>query len=208
MSRFVAALASLVAFAALVLQYVLLANVLAADGHGALFALWRFLGFFTILTNIAVAVVAGAMTLWPGSALAGPRLRLTVATAIAGVGLVYSLALRAQWAPTGWQKLADHALHDVTPALFLLAWWLAGHGRLRFRDCGAAVLAPALYAAYAIARGALDGWYAYWFFDPSKLAPVHMAVSVLALLFVFATIALALIAIDRWLGDLALRSKS
>jgi hypothetical protein len=63
-----------------------------------------------------------------------------------------------------------------------------------------AALSPLGYLAYAMARGAADGWYAYWFLDPSRLSPADMAVSIAALLAAFCLIAAALILADRLLA--------
>ena len=122
------------------------------------------------------------------------------ATSILIVGIVYSVALRALWHPQGLQKLADIALHDVAPLLWLGLWLAAPHPRLAWREIGWALLPPALYAAYALARGAADGWYAYWFLDPSRQNPSELAATIAVMLCAFALLAAALVGIDRWLG--------
>ncbi|MCW5746142.1 MAG: Pr6Pr family membrane protein [Alphaproteobacteria bacterium] len=197
-----ALLTTLIATAALALQLGLIIGRMMADGHSALAAVWRFLGFFTILTNCAVAGVAGAMALRPASRLAGPRVRLATAAAILLVGIVYSLALRSIWEPTGWQAVVDHALHDATPVLFLLAWTLSAHGDLSWRDAAWSALPPLAYCAYALARGAADGWYAYWFFDPNALGLGQMTTNFCLLLAAFLAAGVALVAVDRWRGRL------
>src|SRR5512140_2089681 len=103
MSNLAALLAALVAWASLALQFGLLIDHPNMAGASIAVVVWRFLGYFTILTNVGVAIVATAMALRPDTTLAGPRARLATAVAIALVGLVYSLALRAIWNPTGWQ---------------------------------------------------------------------------------------------------------
>ena len=195
-----AALASFLAASALILQFALLVERFAAQGEGPLAAAWRFVGFFTILSNFAVAIVGAAMALAPQTSLARPRARLAAATSITLVGLVYSLALRDLWSPEGWQAVADHAMHDATPVLFVLAWALDDHGALRWRDVGAA-LAPALiYCVYSLTRGFFDGWYPYWFLDPTRLSWPAIGMSVGALSVAFTIVALGFVAVDRWLG--------
>lgn len=199
-SRLLAGLCALVACAALVLQAVLIVQTMREGGAGTGAALWRFFGFFTILTNIVVALVAGAMALDARGRLASARVRLSALTAIVVVGLVYSLALRSTWNPTGWQAVADHALHDATPLLFVAAWLAGPHGGLAWRDIGAALVFPFAYFVYAIARGMADGWYAYWFLNPAELGWGGMAASVGVLLCVFALVAAAGVALDHRLG--------
>ena len=120
--------------------------------------------------------------------------------AIVVVGLVYSIALRAIWHPTGWQAVADHALHDATPPLFFVAWLASEHGALRWRDLWIALAAPSAYCIYALTRGAFDGWYAYWFLDPRSLSAMAMVSNIALLLAVFLAVAAIFNALDRWLG--------
>lgn len=196
----VAGLAALTASLALGLQLALTVGAMTADGASVAAATWRFLGFFTILTNLAVAVVGLAMARRSGSRLARPRVRLATAAAIALVGIVYSVALRAAWAPSGWQAVADHALHDATPPLFLLAWALSAHGALRWRDAAWAGAAPVAYFAYALSRAQVDGWYAYWFLDPATLGPARFTANAALLLAAFLAAGVLLVAADRFLG--------
>lgn len=185
----------LVAWAGLVLQFWIVVGNLGL-GLGS----WRYVGFFTILTNIGIGSIATAMALGKTDRLGGPRARLMGLTAIIVVGLVYSLLLRSLWSPTGLQKIADMALHDATPILFAALWLLAPHGELRWSDFKWALGPPALYLAYALGRGAIDGWYAYWFLDPSTQTPGELATSIAGVLALFSVISAGAIALDRWLG--------
>ena len=195
MARVTAVAVALVAWAGLILQYWILADTL---GPGL--ASWRFVGFFTILTNVGIALVATAAGLGKDGRLAGPRARLMGLTAIVTVGVVYSLLLRSLWNPAGLQKVADMALHDVTPVLFAVLWMAMPHGELRWSDLKWALAPPALYLAYALARGAIDGWYAYWFLNPATQTIGELAISIIAVLALFSAIAAAAIALDRRLG--------
>ncbi len=113
------------------------------------------------------------------------------------VGIVYSLVLRALWSPQGWQRIADAALHDITPVVFVFFFPLRRHGSLRWRDSAYAVVLPAAYVAYAFVRGAADGWYAYHFLDPSKLSIVQVAANIAGLTVAFLVVALVLIGLTR-----------
>ena len=179
-ARIAGAVTAAVAWAALALQLWLIVDKLGL-GPG----LWRFLGFFTLLTNIGVAIVATGVALG-APRWGGPRARLMAATSIVMVGLTYSIALRSIWNPTGLQKLTDFAMHDLTPLLFMAVWILAPNGSLGRRDFGWALVPPLLYAAYAMLRGATDGWYAYWFLDPGQQAPIELAASVAVMIAGFA----------------------
>ncbi|MDR7220989.1 Pr6Pr family membrane protein [Aminobacter aminovorans] len=198
--RSLAFITAVAAWAALGLQLVLLVGQMTADGASVVEAVWRFFGFFTIIMNLMAAVVASALALSPGSALAGSRSRLVTAAAIVFGGLVYSALLRAIWQPTGWQAVADHALHDATPVLFFLTWLAWDHGGLRWRDALWAAVPPLAYCGYAFARGAADGWYAYWFLNPEALNLKQLSASIVLLTAAFLVIAVTLVGIDRLLA--------
>lgn len=198
--RWLHGLAALVAWAALALQLVILLRNFNADGQSVAAALWRFIGFFTILTNMFMALVASVAALRPAHRLAGPRWRFAALAAILLVGIVYSLALRHVWSPQGAQALADHGLHDAAPLLFLLAWLFAPHGALGWRDILWTLVFPLSYLAYALARGAMDGWYAYYFLDPTTQGWGGFLGAVIAILTGFLLIGLLLLALDRLLA--------
>jgi hypothetical protein len=193
--RIVAGIAAVVGWAALVLQYAIF-----ADRVGVGLATWRFVGFFTVLSNIGIACIATAIALGRRNRLTGARARLMGLTAIVTVGFVYSILLRSTWNPTGLQKLADAALHDWTPILFSVLWALMPHGELRWRDLKWALTPPAIYLAYALGRGAIDGWYPYYFLNPTLQTAAELGLSIAGTLAVFAIVAGSGIAIDRRLA--------
>lgn len=194
-TRILAAVTALTAWAALGLQ---LAILVGNMGAGA--GLWRFVGFFTILTNLLTAIVATAIALGRTGGLAAPRIRLLTANAIALVGLVYTVALQGLWDPQGMQKVADIALHNAVPVLFVLTWLAAPHRGLSWKAIPFALLWPLAYTAYALLRGAADGWYAYWFLDPNTQGAGELMLSVAVLLGAFAAFAALLWWVDRRLA--------
>lgn len=197
-ARLAAMTAGLAAWAGLVLQYwIIVGNLGIALGS------WRFVGFFTILTNLGIALIATAIAAGRARRLTSDRARLMGLTSILLVGLVYSLLLRSLWSPTGLQKVADMALHDVTPILFAGLWLLMPHGELRWRDFKWALIPPASYLAYALGRGAIDGWYAYWFLNPSTQTLGELMASIAGVMALFSLIAAGAIALDQWLGKRA-----
>lgn len=174
---------------------------LIVSAMGLAEGMWRFLAFFTILANIGAALVATAVAAGSGGALAKPKIKFIAATSIALVGFVYSLWLRTTWDPQGLQKLADSALHDAVPVLFV-GMWLAGlHEQLKWRDIAWALVPPALYCLYALGRGAVDGFYPYWFLNPAVQTGGETAVSIVILLLAVAVIAGVLNLIDHWIDD-------
>ena len=194
--RTLAGLTAVIGWAGLAMQLWLI-----FQAFGVIEGLWRFVAFFTILANVGVAVVASAMATGTRG-LATPRVRYAAAVSIALVGLVYSLWLRKTWDPQGLQKLVDHALHDAVPVLFLGAWVVSLHEQLKWRDILWALVPPALYLVYALARGSADGFYAYWFLNPATQSPSQIATSIAVLLIAVALIAAVLNVIDHWIDDI------
>jgi hypothetical protein len=124
--RTVAALLAVVGWFALILQLGIMLRNAATAGTGLLAAVGSFLSFFTVLTNLLVAVgLAAAIPAVPPRALR-PLVEPPGATALAGyitvVGVVYSLVLRQLWHPTGAQLVADVLLHDVMPPAYVIYW--------------------------------------------------------------------------------------
>ena len=114
------------------------------------------------------------------------------------VSLIYNLLLRQLWHPQGRQLLADMLMHDVMPLLFLLHWWLViPKESLHWRQIGAWQIYPAAYFVYSLARGALNGWYPYPFFDVPKLGYLQVLINAALILLAFVAVALVLVAVAR-----------
>lgn len=196
MVRIISGVTAIAGWAFLLLQLILLVPEMGIAG-----GLWRFIGFFTILTNIAVAVVATAMALGQRNWLTSARVRLAVAVAISFVGIAYWLLLASLWKPQGWALVADIGLHTVQPLLFAATWYAARDGSLNKRDAAAAMAWPVAYCVYALARGAVDGWYAYWFLNPVEQGWPGALASIALLSSAFFVLALLFVAVDRRTGD-------
>ena len=173
-NRLFAAIAALLGWLALALQLLLSIQLSVANGQGALAGVWTYLGYFTILTNVLVALALTADVRGPRGAVSRfftrPDVHTAIAMSIVIVAAIYNLMLRQLWQPHGWQIVADNTLHVVMPALFLLYWWLAvPKATLRWPQVIVWQLYPAAYFAYVLARGAVDHWYPYPFLDVTKL---------------------------------------
>jgi hypothetical protein len=190
--RAIAGVAAIAGWVGLALQLAILVR-----GMGPVTGVWRYLGYFTILTNLGAAFVATSWALSRKDLLSKPRSRLTAATCTLIVGLVYSIALRGLWNPGGWQKVSDVLLHDTTPLLWFVLWIVAAPAGLECRDIKWAMPAP-IYAAYSLARGAFNGWYPYWFLNPAPQSPTELIASIVLLLCAFALVAAFLIGLSRF----------
>ena len=194
--RVFAAIVALVAFAGVAIQFrSTLANVGSLGG-----AAWVLLRYFTIIANLVVAVVfAGrALTDRPSRR---PWVLGGAVISIALVGVIYMLLLRGLLELSGGQALADFLLHYVSPALAPL-WWLAfaPKGGLRYRDTLVWCALPLGYAIYAIARGAIDGVYAYPFLNIAERGVATVATTLGVIGVGYLVSACAFVALDGLLA--------
>lgn len=192
-----AALTAAVALASLLLQYQLLLRV---PGLGTAEATLRYLGYFTILSNIFVAAVCLAVARGRGDGLAGPVPRAAVALFIGITGVIYVIVLRPLWHPQGAQWWADTGLHYAVPVLYLLGWLAGPHGGLHRRGLLAALAFPAVYFGWALLVGRLSGQYPYPFLDLSALGIALVVRNALAVGLVFGVVGALLWWLDATLA--------
>lgn len=188
-------LVAVVAWFGVVLQLALTIRLVLSQGGTVPGALVIYLGYFTVLTNLLVAVSLSLPTRWFRS----PGVATGVAVSIALVGLAYHLLLRHVWNPQGLQWLADVTLHYITPLLCLLHWWLAvppvrhaWHAPLTWAAW------PLVYLVYALVRGHWLQSYPYPFIDVAVLGYRQTLLNAIGLLVVFLVMGLAFIAVARW----------
>ncbi|MFI4969901.1 MAG: Pr6Pr family membrane protein [Lysobacterales bacterium] len=200
-SRPLAATTALVAWSALVLQYVLLIRATWYDPGPALGSL-RYISFFTILSNILVALTTTFALRGGRSAVggffAGARARGGVALCIGITSCIYFFLLAATWAPQGAQLLADVAMHYAVPALYLL-WWAAcvPHGRLSWSDPLRWLAFPLAYLASILLRGRWLHEYPYPFIDVDALGLAVAARNALGVGVLFLAFGFVVVAFDR-----------
>lgn len=188
---------------ALALQLALSIRQTMADGRPLLAAVWIYLGFFTILTNLLAAGVLTALA-WSSERafarwLRRPNVLGATAMSIIIVGAIYNLLLRQLWHPQGWQWIADVTLHDVMPVAFVLCWWLsAPKPALRWANLCRWLVWPTVYFIYALTRGAIDGWYPYPFLDVGALGYPRVVINAMVILLAFVAVAVLLLVAARW----------
>ncbi|WP_414604701.1 Pr6Pr family membrane protein [Stenotrophomonas sp. AR029] len=190
-----AALTALAAATALLLQYLLLlGGPGAAAGVGM--ATLRFVGYFTILSNLAVCL--GCVRLIRAGVL-DTTVAAVIALCIGVTACIYMLALQGLWQPTGLQWWVDAGLHYAVPVLYLLGWWwLLPHGALRWRALGGVLLVPLVYLGWAMLVAAMTGQAPYPFLDLQRLGLAAFLLNVLRVAGVFVVGWTLLWGLDRW----------
>jgi len=137
--------------------------------------LTRYFSYFTLLTNLVVAIVCTSILLLPDSAIGkfsdSYTTQTAVTTYIVIVGIVYNYVLRPLWKPTGLQKPVDELLHTIVPVLFLLQWiFFVKKNKLQYMALLPWLLYPLIYVIFVLTRGSFSGFYPYPFIDLNNLS--------------------------------------
>lgn len=188
-------LVALVAWFGLLLQLALTIRLVLSQGGTVAGALVIYFGYFTVLTNLLVALSLTVPSRWFRS----PGVASGVAVSIALVGLAYHLLLRHVWSPQGLQWVADVTLHYATPLLCVLHWWSVVPP-VRHAWHAPAVWAawPLAYLIYALLRGHWLQSYPYPFIDVMALGYPQSLLNALGLLVAFLLMGLWFVAVARW----------
>lgn len=197
-----AASIALITWSGLAIQAYLSYEWSASAGLSLLGFISKFLSYFTVLTNILVAITLTSSVVVPdskiGSFLSKPGPQNAVAVYIGIVGLIYSLVLRRLWAPEGLAKFADATLHDVVPILYIVYWFVfVAKGTLLWKDAFGWLVYPLFYVFYTLIRGAVTNDYPYPFADVTQLGYPAALLNAFFLLIGFFVASEAFIGIDK-----------
>jgi len=200
--------AAAIAWFAITLQYYLIVRY-KTEGDLVEAAI-DLLAFFTMLSNILVALAMTLPWLAPESRLGAffsrPSVRTAIASYIILVSAVYYTILRKLWNPEGWQLVADTLEHCVAPALYLIDWLVfVPKGTLRIKSVPWWLIFPVSYAFYSLINGAVTGYYPYPFLDVTKLGYDRVLLNMAVLTAAFAFLGLVLVGIDRMIGAVEAR---
>lgn len=164
----------------------------------------RFISYFTILTNILVAMCFSSVmtfrrhyTKFFSTAI----VHSAVCVYIIIVGLVYNLVLRQLWLPTGLQQIVDELLHSVIPLLFLFHWLaFVSKSNLKWKSATLWLLYPLFYLFFILLRGSFSGFYPYPFMNVDTLGYAKVLTNSLILCFAFLILSILLIAVAKLSG--------
>ncbi|MBS1928484.1 MAG: Pr6Pr family membrane protein [Chitinophagaceae bacterium] len=185
-------LISLFAWFAVIVQWVLMYKNKTTDLAEMMV---RFFSFFTILTNILVALYFTRQLIFqrlpPWKHFNNPGILTAVTVYITVVGAVYQVALRHIWEPQGMQKLVDELLHSIIPVLVIIFWiFYEQKQELKWKSIPVFLLYPLLYLAFILVRGAFSGFYPYPFINvtdlgwPKVISNIILLFSVFVILFI------------------------
>ncbi|MCX2475433.1 Pr6Pr family membrane protein [Pedobacter sp. MC2016-05] len=183
---------------ALVLQFIV---SLKAAEYDFLSTTELYLSFFTITTNITVAICLTTIILFSKTKLgvffSQPSTQTAITVYIVVVGIIYNVLLRGLLSPVGWARVADELLHVVNPLIFLGFWMLfVNKQTLQYKAAFVWLLYPLAYIMFIVIRGYLINQYPYPFINVVDLGYPKALANAFGCLFLFWILSLLLI----WVG--------
>jgi hypothetical protein len=131
----------------------------------------NFFSYFTILTNLLVAIVlvASAINLIRRKppTETDDIIRGSATGSIAIVGIVFGLLLSQM--DSGMIPWTNFVAHYLMPVIMVLDWLLhPPRSKLLLKHIWLWLIYPLAYLIYSLIRGAATNWYPYWFIDPNQ----------------------------------------
>lgn len=188
-------LGAFIVWAAVILQFLLLMT-------NAVGPVWeiilQYFSYFTILTNLLVALDFTVLAVRPRHRLANASASTAIAVYILVVGAVYNIILRSLWAPQGLQKIVDELLHTVNP-LYFLAYWIifVPKHTLQWTNIFPWLIYPFIYCVYTLVKGLLMNFYPYPFINVQALGMEKVVLNCVILCGVFLLLSLLFVALAK-----------
>lgn len=177
-----------------------------AGAAGAWGRLFDTLSYFTVWSNIVVALSVTLLALGPGADSTARRvLRVDALIMITVTAIVYALVLSPGSDPTGWDRLTNPLQHIVVPAVTLVVWCVWGpRGRISLRTVALSFVVPAVWIGFMLLRGAVIHAYPYPFVNVEEQG---YGATFVALFFVL-LFGIALALLFWWLGRMMTRRRN
>jgi len=168
-----------------------------AEGTGEI--LIRYFSFFTITTNILIAICSTSLLLKPGNHFfSGQKILTALTVYILIVSIIYNVILRSLWHPTGLQRIVDEILHVVVPVMFLFYWILyVIKKKLKWTVILPWLVYPLVYLIVILLRGTASGYYPYPFMNADELGFQKVLINAAVITAGFIFVSLVLVAIGN-----------
>lgn len=168
---------------------------------GVLSRLGDTLSYFTMWSNIVVALSATLLALAPRTVTPARRaLRLSGLLMITITAIVYALILAPDDVVVGWSRITNPLQHLVVPGVTLLVWLVWGpRGWFTMRTVAASLVIPLAWVAWMLGRGAVIDAYPYGFVNVATLGYPRVALTLLVILGFALLVAAAFRLVDRLL---------
>lgn len=169
-------------------------HINAATTPPLLLRLWKMAQFFTIITNLMVAI---HMVMLAAGRKPSGHFSTSITLSIIMVGIIYRVLLAPETPKPAPDWYPDFFVHVAVPILTTIWWLIWGPKDLRLRDLPVWLSLPAAYCIYALIRGAIQGSYPYFFFDIGRFGLANVLINCAGLLVVFSLCGLMLWAVAR-----------
>jgi len=172
-------------------------------------SLFNFISYFTILANLFIAISLSISLIKPASKIGifldGVSVQSALALYIFVVAVIYNSIIRGAWTQTTAQFIADNLLHVLIPVLYILYWLIfVPKGILKWKDLIHWIYFPLIYLLYCLLRGALIGWYPYFFINVNELGYSRVFINIAMILALMLFGGALLIALNRLLKKKAM----
>jgi hypothetical protein len=165
----------------------------------------RYFSYFTILTNLLVAVLTTSLLIKIDFRLKRFFKKQSTQTAtvvyIFIVGLIYNIILRSAWNPQGLQKPVDELLHLVNPVLFIIYWASFSNRKiLKWKNILFWLIYPFVYLVLVLMRARSSDFYPYPFLDVNKLGLEKVFINCISITILFALTSIIFLAIGNYIA--------
>lgn len=162
----------------------------------------RYFSYFTITTNIMVALCSTTLLFVPqskwGSFFSRQTIQAAITVYIVIVGIIYNTILRFIWDPNGLQRIVDELLHLIIPILFLIYWFVfVLKDRLKWNSFWPWLIYPLVYVIYIFIRGSFSGFYPYPFLDVPQFGFSQVLINSLGITLAFVVVSLLFIGFGK-----------
>lgn len=142
-------------------------TMLGNPGQGVLGRVFDYFTYFTIWSNILVAVVSIMLFRRPDrDSFVFRVLRLDSILMITVTGIIYNVVLAGSAKLQGVEVVSNFFDHMLTPLVTVLVWLTIGpRGWISWRIIAASLILPIVWLIFALIRGAFIGAYPYGFLD-------------------------------------------
>lgn len=173
----------------------------------------RYFSYFTLLTNLLVAVCCTSILMAPNDTLSvffrRPQTLTAITVYILIVGIIYNLILRFIWKPEGLQLIVDELLHSIIPLLFLIFWSLfVSKSQLNWIDVFPWLIYPLIYVVFIFIRGSFSGFYPYPFINVGLIGFEKAMMNAVGIAFAFLLISLLFIFLAKAISKNKLRTQN
>jgi len=177
-------------------------SLLGNPDQGAIGRIFDFFTYFTIWSNILVAVIMWML-------VANPRrngkvfrvLRLDTILMISVTGIIYQGLLASGAKNVGLEVVTNFFEHQLTPIVVVVVWLLVGPRRqFTWLDIPLALILPIVWAIFALVRGTVIQAYPYGFLDIGKHGLGTVIVTVIAIAIFGVIISVIYLGLDRLLS--------